>query len=81
MVSPKSTLATQYVVAKIPDLRPLLLMVVTDYDWTELWNSVIGLLNFLASKIDSLHTTGGVELLASEVSRLFTALFTLRSDV
>jgi hypothetical protein len=38
-----------------------------DYDWRELWNSVIGLMNFLASKIETLHTTGGVELLTSEV--------------
>ena len=50
-------------------------MAVADYDWTELWNSIIGLLNFLASKIDSLHTTGGVELLASEVSCFLRALF------
>jgi len=38
-----------------------------DYDWRELWNSVIGLMNFLVSKIETLHTTGGIELLASEV--------------
>lgn len=37
------------------------------YDWTELWDSIVGLLNFLSSKVDALHTTGGVELLASEV--------------
>ncbi|KIM47751.1 hypothetical protein M413DRAFT_439420 [Hebeloma cylindrosporum] len=41
-----------------------------DYDWRELWNSVIALLNFLASKLETLHTTGGVELLASETIRL-----------
>ncbi|KJA25899.1 hypothetical protein HYPSUDRAFT_64622 [Hypholoma sublateritium FD-334 SS-4] len=40
-----------------------------NYDWTELWISTIGLLSFLASKTDSLHTTGGVELLASETIR------------
>jgi len=38
-----------------------------DYDWRELWNSVIALLNFLALKIETLHTTGSVDLLTSEV--------------
>ncbi|KAF8203815.1 hypothetical protein BJ912DRAFT_214158 [Pholiota molesta] len=40
------------------------------YDWTNLWNSIISLLSFLASRLDSLHTTGGVELLVSETLRL-----------
>jgi len=38
-----------------------------DYDWRELWNSAIALLNFLALKIETLYTTGGVDLLTSEV--------------
>lgn len=46
---------------------PLLIYCGEDYDWRELWNSVIALLDFLALKIETLHTTGGVELLASEV--------------
>lgn len=38
-----------------------------EYDWKELWTALLGLLNFLASKIDSLATTGGVEHLVREV--------------
>ncbi|KAF4623526.1 hypothetical protein D9613_002229 [Agrocybe pediades] len=41
-----------------------------DYYWKELWNSIFGLLNFLASRVGVLHTTGGVELLATETIRL-----------
>ncbi|KAH9486507.1 Armadillo-like helical domain-containing protein 3 [Psilocybe cubensis] len=37
-----------------------------DYYWTELWNSLFNLLDFLSSKLESLHTTGGVEMLISE---------------
>jgi len=40
----------------------------TEYDWTELWRAVVGLLGFLSNKLDSLITTGGVETLAKEVS-------------
>ncbi|EEB94141.1 hypothetical protein MPER_07094, partial [Moniliophthora perniciosa FA553] len=36
------------------------------YEWKELWISVIGLLNFFATKLDSLYTTGGVEFLIKE---------------
>ncbi|KAF9535662.1 hypothetical protein CPB83DRAFT_888345 [Crepidotus variabilis] len=41
-----------------------------NYNWTELWISLIGVLGFLSSKMDSLYTTGGVELLVSETIRL-----------
>ncbi|KZT75029.1 hypothetical protein DAEQUDRAFT_807295 [Daedalea quercina L-15889] len=37
-----------------------------DYHWPELWRALIGLLDFLASKLDSLITTGGVEQLIQE---------------
>ncbi|GLB35898.1 putative DUF1741 [Lyophyllum shimeji] len=37
-----------------------------DYEWKELWSALIGLLNFLSTKIDSLDTTGGVELIVRE---------------
>lgn len=49
------------------DLYP---QAVTEYDWQELWRSIIGLLDFLSNKLDSLVTTGGVERLAQEVSWL-----------
>ncbi|KAJ7110039.1 hypothetical protein C8R44DRAFT_678676 [Mycena epipterygia] len=35
-----------------------------EYPWQELWSALIGLLAFLSSKLESLTTTGGVELLA-----------------
>ena len=38
-----------------------------DYEWLELWKAVIALLGFLASKLDHLTTTGGVENLIQEV--------------
>ncbi|KAF8167628.1 hypothetical protein B0H34DRAFT_646029 [Crassisporium funariophilum] len=51
-----------------------------DYDWTELWNAVIGLLNFVSTKLETLHTTGGIELLASETIRLLElSLYTSES--
>uniref|UniRef100_A0A0W0FAR2 Putative conserved protein UP6 n=1 Tax=Moniliophthora roreri TaxID=221103 RepID=A0A0W0FAR2_MONRR len=37
-----------------------------EYEWKELWISVIGLLNFFATKLESLYTTGGVETLIRE---------------
>ncbi|KAH9898211.1 hypothetical protein C8Q73DRAFT_834250 [Cubamyces lactineus] len=37
-----------------------------DYHWQELWRALILLLDFLASKLDSLTTTGGVEQLTQE---------------
>ncbi|KAH9937283.1 uncharacterized protein B0H18DRAFT_969928 [Fomitopsis serialis] len=37
-----------------------------DYHWTELWRALIGLLDFLANKLDNLVTTGGVEQLIHE---------------
>ncbi|KAF9486298.1 hypothetical protein BDN70DRAFT_793929 [Pholiota conissans] len=42
-----------------------------NYDWTHLWTSILSLLSFLVSRLDSLHTTGGVELLITETLRLF----------
>jgi hypothetical protein len=38
-----------------------------EYHWKELWNALIGLLNFLSTKLDSLTTTGGVEQVVKEV--------------
>ena len=38
------------------------------YHWQELWRALVFLLDFLASKLDSLITTGGVEQLVQEVS-------------
>ena len=40
------------------------------YHWQELWRALVLLLDFLASKLDSLVTTGGIEQLAQEVSSL-----------
>ncbi|KAI0654234.1 hypothetical protein C8Q70DRAFT_1048092 [Cubamyces menziesii] len=37
-----------------------------EYHWQELWRALILLLDFLASKLDSLTTTGGVEQLTQE---------------
>ncbi|KAI0361420.1 hypothetical protein OH77DRAFT_1392058 [Trametes cingulata] len=37
-----------------------------EYHWQELWRALILLLDFLASKLDSLTTTGGVEQLVQE---------------
>ncbi|KAE9398447.1 hypothetical protein BT96DRAFT_957569 [Gymnopus androsaceus JB14] len=36
------------------------------YEWKELWSAILGLLGFLATKLDSLYTTGGVENLVHE---------------
>lgn len=44
----------------------------TDYHWQELWRALVLLLDFLASKLESLTTTGGVEQLAQEVSSSYT---------
>ena len=45
----------------------LVLILSSDYHWQELWRALILLLDFLASKLDSLTTTGGVEQLTHEV--------------
>lgn len=45
----------------------LVLTASSDYHWQELWRALILLLDFLASKLDSLTTTGGVEQLTQEV--------------
>ncbi|KAI0734702.1 hypothetical protein C8Q72DRAFT_770467 [Fomitopsis betulina] len=37
-----------------------------DYHWSELWNALIGLLDFLVGKLDRLITTGGVEQVIQE---------------
>ncbi|KAF9041727.1 hypothetical protein BDZ89DRAFT_1207601 [Hymenopellis radicata] len=37
-----------------------------EYSWKEFWSALLGLLHFLATKIDSLLTTGGVEQLIRE---------------
>ena len=39
-----------------------------EYDWKDVWRSVIGLLGFLANKIDSFITTGGIKSLVLDVS-------------
>lgn len=39
----------------------------TDYEWVELWRAIFAVLEFLASKLDHLTTTGGVENLVQEV--------------
>ncbi|KAF8846038.1 hypothetical protein BDN67DRAFT_12014 [Paxillus ammoniavirescens] len=41
-----------------------------DYEWLELWKAIVGLLAFLASKLDHLTGTGGVERLIQETLRL-----------
>ncbi|PBL00564.1 hypothetical protein ARMGADRAFT_915677 [Armillaria gallica] len=38
----------------------------TEYEWKELWSAILGLLHFLAAKLDNLVTTGGVEQLIRE---------------
>lgn len=38
-----------------------------DYEWLELWKAIIAVLGFLASKLDQLTTTGGIENLVHEV--------------
>lgn len=40
---------------------------VADYEWLELWKAIIAVLGFLASKLDHLTTTGGIENLIQEV--------------
>ncbi|KAI0778369.1 hypothetical protein BD413DRAFT_465054 [Trametes elegans] len=42
-----------------------------DYHWQELWQALLLLLDFLASKVDSLITTGGVEQLVHETLLAF----------
>ncbi|KAK0481699.1 hypothetical protein IW261DRAFT_1562992 [Armillaria novae-zelandiae] len=37
-----------------------------EYEWKELWSAILGLLHFLAAKLDNLVTTGGVEQLIRE---------------
>ncbi|KAK0233651.1 hypothetical protein IW262DRAFT_1452216 [Armillaria fumosa] len=37
-----------------------------EYEWKELWSAILGLLHFLATKLDNLVTTGGVEQLIRE---------------
>ncbi|KZT02439.1 DUF1741-domain-containing protein [Laetiporus sulphureus 93-53] len=37
-----------------------------EYHWQELWKALVGLLDFLANKLDSLITTGGIEQLVHE---------------
>lgn len=39
----------------------------SEYHWAELWQAVEGLLSFLVGKLDTLYSTGGVELLVNEV--------------
>ncbi|KAI9570258.1 hypothetical protein HD554DRAFT_2188759 [Boletus coccyginus] len=41
-----------------------------DYEWLELWKAIIAVLGFLASKLDHLTTTGGIENLIQEALRL-----------
>jgi len=58
----------------------VLIFLPIDYDWTELWTATIGLLNFVSSRTDELHTTGGLELLVSEVMFLYTMLRTFDAN-
>ncbi|KAI0052510.1 hypothetical protein FA95DRAFT_1675192 [Auriscalpium vulgare] len=37
-----------------------------EYGWLQLWKAVIGVLDFLANKLENLDTTGGVEMLLQE---------------
>ncbi|KAK0465598.1 uncharacterized protein EV420DRAFT_1515077 [Desarmillaria tabescens] len=37
-----------------------------EYEWAEFWSAILGLLHFLATKVDNLVTTGGVEQLIRE---------------
>ena len=46
---------------------PRLILLIAVYHWQGLWKAFVLLLDFLASKLDSLVTTGGVEQLAQEV--------------
>ncbi|KAF9074812.1 hypothetical protein BDP27DRAFT_1380923 [Rhodocollybia butyracea] len=41
--------------------------VVIEYHWKEFWSAILGLFEFLATKLDSLYTTGGVENLVCEM--------------
>ncbi|TFK77362.1 hypothetical protein BDN72DRAFT_910444 [Pluteus cervinus] len=41
-----------------------------EYEWKELWVAIMGLLQFLATKLDTLMTTGGVEQLVRETLSL-----------
>ncbi|KAJ2914267.1 hypothetical protein MD484_g6155, partial [Candolleomyces efflorescens] len=46
-----------------------------EYDWKELWISILGLLSFLAGKFDTLLTTGGVgQLIADTLALLQLAI-------
>lgn len=39
---------------------------IPEYEWKELWGALVGLLQFLSAKFDSLTTTGGVEQIIRE---------------
>lgn len=39
---------------------------IPDYEWIELWRALFGLFTFIATKLDGLTTTGGVEQLLQE---------------
>lgn len=44
-----------------------------EYNWKGFWDALLGLLNFLTSRLDDLATTGGVEVLLREVCWRFDA--------
>ncbi|KIK70706.1 hypothetical protein GYMLUDRAFT_65921 [Collybiopsis luxurians FD-317 M1] len=47
-----------------------------EYEWREFWSAILGLLRFLAAKLDSLYTTGGVEKLVHETILLLDLCLT-----
>ncbi|KAI0068085.1 DUF1741-domain-containing protein [Artomyces pyxidatus] len=50
-----------------------------EYHWQELWKALIGVLDFLANKLDNLNTTGGVSGLLQETLVLLD-LVTVKAD-
>ncbi|ETW87018.1 hypothetical protein HETIRDRAFT_166541 [Heterobasidion irregulare TC 32-1] len=51
-----------------------------EYHWLELWKAVFGLLDFLVNKLDSLATTGGIQVLAQETILLLDSAFRKADD-
>ena len=75
VVSAEGTYTTRSVAVHASPARAgLIHSVHTEYHWQELWRALVLLLDFLASKLDILLTTGGVELLVNEVRNMIVSI-------
>ena len=75
LVSAEGTYTTRSVaVHGFPARARLTHSVHIEYHWQELWRALVLLLDFLASKLDILLTTGGVELLVNEVRNMIVSI-------